>query len=436
MHTYLKHLASLAVVALLLAAPVSAQSDYHWKLRHSSDLPSPQLRDVAFFNDTHGLVAANGGVYRSEDGGLTWNYIRLAEETTSSRTLTSISIVDESTAWVCGWHGLLFVTRDAGETFEDRSLAAEYDMSSMHFIDNMTGLMAGDSSSRHYSIGKGAILRTRDGGENWEVVQVSPYDEPSWVSWSRMTFVDDSNGWVVGTRGGIARTTDGGENWHEFAAGLPHRLYALHAFSPDHVVVAGESAYIIQTTDGGSRWLDAPRVPGSRVIYDIVIRGDGVGWMATNSATVGILRTGDNGSSWTPETLLVGEMRTVRSLGFTPDGRLLAVCDEGDIFERIGEGVTSVENDVLPGTLSINAYPSPMQAASQVSLQLAMLRTEHALVTLYGMDGRKIATLHDALLTEGMHTLRPSTPILAPGVYFIALRTASGQRMCRLLVGP
>jgi hypothetical protein len=72
-----------------------------------------------------------------------------------------------------------------------------FDIYTVHFIDNMTGWAAGDSSS---------ILKTTNSGLNWIA-----YSTGANVVSSSIYFVDTSVGWIVGENGIILKSTTGGE---------------------------------------------------------------------------------------------------------------------------------------------------------------------------------------------------------------------------------
>lgn len=58
--------------------------------------------------------------------------------------------------------------------------------------------------------GAGAIVKTIDGGINWQCVHLSDRYCPNLYS---VHFIDSNTGWAVGDSGAIYKTIDGGNNW-------------------------------------------------------------------------------------------------------------------------------------------------------------------------------------------------------------------------------
>ena len=70
--------------------------------------------------------------------------------------------------------------------------------------------------------GGGTILRTEDGGRNWEKVKTNFPD-----TFLRVDFADDKNGWIVGKNGTILRSSDKGRTWLKQDSQTKSNLYGL-----------------------------------------------------------------------------------------------------------------------------------------------------------------------------------------------------------------
>jgi photosystem II stability/assembly factor-like uncharacterized protein len=78
-------------------------------------------------------------------------------------------------------------------------------------------------SEEGYAVGaKGTILRTENGGTNWEVVKTN---FPN--TFLRVNFADDKNGWIVGYSGTILRSSDKGKTWIKQESNTKDHLYGL-----------------------------------------------------------------------------------------------------------------------------------------------------------------------------------------------------------------
>jgi len=63
-------------------------------------------------------------------------------------------------------------------------------------------------------------------------------------------FIDTSNGFAVGARGTILRTTDGGNNWDQQTSGTDDDLYGVAFTDSSTGTAVGNFGAILRTTDG------------------------------------------------------------------------------------------------------------------------------------------------------------------------------------------
>ncbi len=429
----------LGVVLLFMAASgfSLAQDVATWTVRYEAPGRYDHPRDVAFFDSARGIATVAWGVVVTSDGGSQWTPQRLVDDTSRMQMMTSVAIVDRNTAWVCGHEGMLFVTTDGGETFEDRSMPEEYDMEGMFFLDERTGWICGDSSSNLEMYGQSCILKTTDGGQTWAVANMMPpwrLDPTIWTYWTNIKFTDENNGWVVAPDGVVARTKDGGYTWEIFLPANGRDLFALHVYSPEHVLIGGENQFLVETTDGGLNWTERPRMPHIGVYYDIDIDASGKGYICGGARTFGVFRTEDNGVTWQPETLLADKSRYVAAITRMPDGNMWAVTDEGEILERVPNGSTGLETPASPAIVSLTAWPNPIPKEGSLQVLVSVAAAGPVRLDLISIDGRRIATLYDGVLPVGEYALAPWSAKLAPGMYILELRSAGGRNMSKLLV--
>lgn len=87
--------------------------------------------------------------------------------------------------------------------------------SAIEFINSDTGFIAGiDWYNSNYV---GVILRTMDGGDNWDTTRVDPG-----VWFMSMQFINDTLGYAGGQDGIIFKTTDMGNTWiYDYSCSLP-----------------------------------------------------------------------------------------------------------------------------------------------------------------------------------------------------------------------
>lgn len=159
------------------------------------------LLDVCFVDSLNGWVVGGGGseldsgiILRTRDGGNTW----ITQRTTQYEGWWKVEFVDTIHGWAIGYDphldASIIYTEDGGETW--RALNRELFFSDIIFLDTQYGWGVGDN---------GMIFHTRNGGQSW-VRQPTYAGKPLWD----VDFVDRLRGWAVGDQGTILHTSTGG----------------------------------------------------------------------------------------------------------------------------------------------------------------------------------------------------------------------------------
>lgn len=270
--------------------------------------------------------APDDHLMQTRDGGLTWRDVsppQPRDETAEIGQGLTFFALDERTAWVTYYNrtgGPLFQpanvwrTTDGGQTWQagaplDLTDVELYLPSDLHFVDANTGwLMAhvGAGMSHDYV----NVYRTTDGGQTWTKL-VDPYTDNLQQSCAKtgLIFTDTNNGWVTGDCYGVQpgapylyRTTDGGQSWE--AVELPAPASAPELFNTETLACGVQApvyfdartgllpvecldlnanrpkAFLYRTADGGRTWTAEP-IEGdyqSATFLDAT-----TGWVLTNS---------------------------------------------------------------------------------------------------------------------------------------------------------
>lgn len=166
----------------------------------------------------------------------------------------------------------------------------------IHFVNENTGWMAG----------YGTLLKTTDGGENWNSI---PIDENWWIG--RLAFINETVGWATGYTyinfigtSYIWKTTDGGNNWIQQISIISNTFsfHSIYALDENNVFAAGGDR-IYKTTNGGTNWLNVAPVSQGRNYFSVWFSdsqtGVIVGNYNDNASLKGIvLKTNNGGSNW------------------------------------------------------------------------------------------------------------------------------------------
>ena len=165
--------------------------------------PSDKLNvAIKFIDEQNGWLSNNHGeILKSSDGGFVWQVVKQ-----NNIGGAHLAVFDENTVYFL--NGKLFRTFDGGETWDSLNVSTptNYMSSEMFFSDPQTGYITTVNGTGGTIINEYPILMTKNGGINW---QASDYLEGN--GFVCVYFIDKDNGWIGGSN--VYKTSNGGENW-------------------------------------------------------------------------------------------------------------------------------------------------------------------------------------------------------------------------------
>lgn len=322
------------------------------------------LHDVQFVGSKNGFaVGAQGAFWKSQDGGRTWMPLK----TNLNCRLTSVCFLMDQTGWVAGSEispftgldsGILLKTEDGGQTWQRLAEGKLPPIAYIKFFGLEEGVLVGRASSEVPS----GIMKTDDGGKTWHVV-----NGVAAGPWRAACFIDPEMGFVGGPEGRLSLV--GGDQL--LASKLPPQglrtIRGVTLSDDDRGWLAGDGGLVLQTTSGGIVW-DAPTgsLPDElRIGMDfraVEARGDMV-WLAGSPGSV-VWRSTDSGRRW--QRSLTGQTAPLNAIRFINERVGIAVGEFGSIVRTEDGGVTwqTVRgNSRRTAILSLQARPSQVTPA-------------------------------------------------------------------------
>ena len=159
------------------------------------------------------------------------------------------------------------------------------------------------------------VLRTIDGGQNWQKLNVTTET----LDFRDIDAIDAQTAYVMSIGNGpdsrIYKTTDAGKTWNlQFKNDDPKAfLDAMSFWDANHGIAFGDSVdlqfYILTTSDGGRTWsrvatTNLPPAQGNEGAFaasgtNIAVFGKTHAWIGTGAAAKSrVLRTSDGGRTW------------------------------------------------------------------------------------------------------------------------------------------
>jgi hypothetical protein len=323
-----------------------------------------------FFDESHGLIGLGHttvsvpiGIYRTSDGGQTWN--QCSTPSNYSGSVSSIFMTDSKNGWasILPWQSLgttrLWRTIDGGLTWTENSSVGRgtgdcvYQTKAALILSDLDpGVMGGVSTDDGHSFSPLFPGRT-----------------------TGIDFVNDSVGIVTVFREGPwQKTTDAGLTWQALSiAEEAWSVYAVKGTSRFYVggetnhTSRGDVTIVRETTDYGDDWSDVDTL-AFQTTGDIKGAGDALYLQTDNESnlTSGILRSTDRGRSWTdiggPQNWF--DSRFVALSGGCGDAVIYAFDGVGGVYKYIDDshgaftGATASMHTIIVPQVPINSQAS------------------------------------------------------------------------------
>jgi photosystem II stability/assembly factor-like uncharacterized protein len=189
-------------------------------------------------------------------------------------------------AWLITLGGDLLKTHDGGGNWETLQGNSFGRFNSVSFIDERNGWI---------NTKDGQVLRTTDGGRNW--TSIAKLGDSNYGV-GRITFIDEKHGWMVNTLR-FSRTEDGGITWQHYQSpkGPGKSVFHCYFINPKVGWLSGTGGAFYRTEDGGNTWEEKTVVNGDKDLSEVSFVDSLVGWVAARPHQ-GIYRTDDGGKNW------------------------------------------------------------------------------------------------------------------------------------------
>ncbi|MDA2929608.1 YCF48-related protein [Acidobacteria bacterium AH-259-O06] len=185
----------------------------------------------------------------------------------ASRSLLLDGVSVDGLMVAVGERGHILLSENQGQSWRQANVPTQATLTGVFFHDKNLGWAVG-----HDAI----ILRTKDGGQNWERLYYAPEQERPFLD---VWFRDAKNGFAIGAYGLFLMTADGGDTWsaHEIGPqddsseedddlgeGYDFHLNHIARSGTGRLYIAAEAGTIYRSDDDGKTWVSLPSpYPGS-----------------------------------------------------------------------------------------------------------------------------------------------------------------------------
>lgn len=212
---------------------------YTWK---SPKVQGHSLKNAHFLDDSRIIaVGDQGTILMSFDTGATWNIHQIP----TISNFRSFCHTDSLTFYIAGGEqngrGQIYKSSDGGQSWNLLFDTIPWTFHAIHFPTDSIGYVAGST---------GRILKTTDAGQSW-----TPLVTGSVSNFVCMQFLNADTGYAGGTNYGLYKTTNGGLSWSLVNSYPQNNCYSLYFYNDTLGWASSYSGRIFRTIDGGLSWL-------------------------------------------------------------------------------------------------------------------------------------------------------------------------------------
>jgi photosystem II stability/assembly factor-like uncharacterized protein len=282
---------------------------------------------------------------------------------------------------------------------------------------------------------RGVAVLSDDGGHTWRQASV-----PVSVSLTRVKFVTQKSGWIVGHSGVVLHTADGGETWTRQLEGKAAAKLAVDAMqaNADHAGASNAAAQRL-LADAQRLQTEGPDKP----FLDLYFQDEKTGFVV--GAYGMIFRTEDGGATWKAWMDHVDNQRGMHIYAISAQGSTIYLAGEQGLFLRSTDGgakFTSVATpykgtfftiallptkEVILGGMRGNAFCTADQGKSFSKVDLPISVSLSASVVM--PDGSVIFSNQAGMILASNDKGKSIHPILTSGMPPIAGLTNAGNGM-------
>ena len=364
-----------------------------------------------------------GGVYKSTDGGSTWVGL-----TGGYVTALAIDPQRPTTLYAGEYWGGVFKSTDGGGTWSPTG-AGPFMVNTLA-IDPLSpniiyaaDAFVGDEGFTWY----GGVFKSTDGGATWTGLASGDFgglaidpQTPTTLYACGIWLID----WQTGANG-VFESTDGGATWST-SASYPSCSVVNDPQTPS-TRYAGTASGVLKSTDGGTTWTAAST--GLTNILSAYRVGSRVGPLAIDPLTsntlyagtaIGVFKSSDGGASWSPTGLF--QHSPLVSLSLSPTAVAGGAASTGTVTLATPAPAAGITVTLSSSTPTVAAVPASVIVLAGATSANFMISTESVTVTTWP----QISATFDGVTVEANLTVYATTIFATLSSMYLSPASVSG----------
>ncbi|HEY0427474.1 MAG TPA: YCF48-related protein [Pyrinomonadaceae bacterium] len=247
--------------------------------------------------------------------------------------LLDVYFLNEKTGWISGSGGTLLATTDGGKTWKKQTGITEDTIRQIYFSDAQNGwLLCERNIFNRGSNSSSYILRTSDGGANWERMEIVEEGRERIV---KIFFDGKNNSFAIGESGALYALPSYEDKWRKRASPIRYLLLDGIFTDASHGIIVGAGGTIIFTEDAGATWNKSNVFGNAKGKFQTVFFvNQKTGWAA--GADGRIFQTVSGGKTWREQKS--GVTTNLTGISFINSKEGWAVGEQGTILQTTTAG--------------------------------------------------------------------------------------------------
>lgn len=382
----------LLLVLIILSVKIQAQ----WV--QISTVGNNELRSVKFFNEFTGVLAGQGGIWRSTNSGVNWTHVWAIDD------MNSFSFLTASIGLVAGNNGKVLKTTNGGLNWSYTNTTIS---ENLYAIDWANATVC-------WTVGQGGkIMKSTNSGSSW-YSQTNPISEDL----KDLYMPDPGNGYIAGgtTRELFGSTINGGNNWVYPLNQEGFFINAMYCFpSFDKVILIGSNGRIRRSINFGNTW-SIISSSATFTLNSVYFADLSTGYIAGDNGT--ILKSTNEGVNWSLQSS--SSVNNLKSINFINPNTGWTVGTNGTVLRTgIPVGITN-NNGVMSEEFHLSQnYPNPFNPETKISFNIK--HNGLVKIDIFDVSGSKILSIINEYLHSGFHEITTNLSNLSSGIYFYCM---------------
>ncbi|OHD07470.1 MAG: hypothetical protein A2Y34_04820 [Spirochaetes bacterium GWC1_27_15] len=294
--------------------------DYWYQIRKKiikDTFVSKDNKNIWILKDTKLFKSSNSGT----------SFIKINYEVTSDINSIYFSS-DNKIGWSSGKRGIILKSKDGGINWNEVKFVKQPQLYSIYFSNSEIG----------WSCGIGSILKSTDEGDSWTKTNSNSNE---YILSSIYFSINNQIGWVCGLNGIILKSIDSGYNWKKINTRIVTSLSSIYFLSDNKTGWScGDNGTILKSIDGGDIWNKINSGTNERLSSINFLSDNKTGWICGKKT---IFKSTDSGDTWQPKEIKInGEVikTSLIKLNFIDANNGLVVSQSGSIYQTKDGGDT------------------------------------------------------------------------------------------------